>query len=46
MGKSIKKNIRVTPEQWKRIQNEAEKREISLNRLVVELAMEALESRE
>ncbi len=46
MVQTIQKNIRVTPEQWKRIENEAEKRETSPNRLVVELAMEALERRE
>ena len=42
MVRTIQKNIRVTPEQWKRIENEAEKREMSPNRLVVELVMEAL----
>ena len=42
----LEKNIRVTPEQWKRIEKEAERREKSPNRLVVELAMEALERRE
>ena len=46
MVQTIQKNIRLTPEQWKRIEKEAEKREISPNRLVVELAMEALERRE
>ena len=46
MVQTIQKNIRLTPEQWKRIENEAEKREKSPNRLVVELAMEALERRE
>ena len=46
MVQTIQKNIRVTPEQWKRIENEAEKREMSPNRLVVELVMEALERRE
>ena len=45
MVQTIQKNIRVTPEQWKRIENEAEKREMSPNRLVVELVMEALERR-
>ena len=42
----LQKNIRVTPEQWKRVEKEAEKRDISPNRLVVELTMEALERRE
>ncbi len=45
MVQTIQKNIRVTPEQWKRIENEAEKREMSPNRLVVEFVMEALERR-
>ena len=43
---TIQKNIRLTPEQWKRVEKEAEKRDISPNRLVVELAMEALERNE
>ena len=46
MVQTIQKNIRVTPEQWKRIENEAEKREMSPNRLVVEFVMEALERRQ
>ena len=46
MVQTIQKNIRVTPEQWKRIEKEAEKREMSPNRLVVEFVMEALEHRE
>ncbi len=46
MVQTIQKNIRVTPEQWKRIESEAEKREMSPNRLVVECVMEALERRE
>ena len=46
MVQTIQKNIRVTPEQWKRIENEAEKREMSPNRLVVEFVMEVLERRE
>ena len=46
MVQTIQKNIRVTPEQWKRVEKEAEKRDISPNRLVVELAMEALVRRE
>ena len=46
MVQTLQKNIRLTPEQWKRIEKEAEKREKSPNRLVVELAMEALERRE
>ena len=46
MVQTIQKNIRVTPEQWNRIEKEAIEREVSSNRLVVELAMEALEHRE
>ena len=46
MVQTTQKNIRFTPEQWKRVEKEAEKRDISPNRLVVELAMEALERRE
>ena len=46
MVQTIQKNVRVTPEQWKRIEKEAERREKSPNRLVVELAMETLERRE
>jgi len=46
MVQTIQKNVRFTPGQWKRIEKEAEKREKSPNRLVVELAMEAIERRE
>ena len=46
MVQTIQKNIRFTPEQWKRVEIEAEKRGVSPNRLVVELTMEALERRE
>ena len=46
MVQTIQKNIRVTLEQWKRIEKVAEKREMSPNRLVVELVMESLERRE
>ena len=46
MVQTLQKNIRVTPEQWKRVEKEAEKRGISPNRLVVELVMEGLERRE
>ena len=42
MVQTIQKNIRVTPKQWKRIENEAEKHDKSPDRLVIELAMEAL----
>ena len=46
MVQTTQKNIRFTPEQWKRVKEEAEKRDISPNRLVVELAIEGLEHRE
>ncbi len=46
MVRTLQKNIRVTPGQWDRIEKEAEERGISANRLVVELAMEALDHRE
>ena len=46
MVQTLQKNIRVTPEQWKRVEKEAHKRGVSANRLVVELVMEALERRE
>ena len=46
MAQTTQKNIRFTSEQWKRVEKEAIEREISPNRLVVELAMEALERRE
>ena len=41
--KSIRKNIRVTPEQWNRIEKSARERGISPNRLIVDLVMEALD---
>lgn len=46
MAQATQKNIRFTSEQWKRVEKEADKRDISPNRLVVELAMEGLEHRE
>ena len=46
MVQTIQKNIRVTPEQLKRVEIEAHKRGVSANKLVVELVMEALERRE
>ena len=44
MVQTIQKNIRVTSEQWKRIEKEAAQLDKSPNQLVVELTMEALES--
>ena len=46
MAQTAQKNIRFTFEEWKRIEKEAEKRDISPNQLVVELTMESLERRE
>ena len=46
MAQTAQKNIRFTSEQWKRVEKEAEKRDISPNRLVVELVMEALARRD
>ena len=46
MARTLQKNVRVTPEQWDRIENAAEERDVSANRLVVELAIEALDRRE
>ena len=46
MAQTAQKNIRFTSEQWKRVEKEAEKREMSPNRLVVELVMETLDRRE
>ena len=46
MTRTLQKNIRVTPGQWNRIENAAKERDVSANRLVVELAMEALDRRE
>ena len=46
MVQTLQKNIRVTPEQWKRVEKEADERGISPNRLVVEFVMEGLERRE
>ena len=46
MARTLQKNIRVTPGQWNRIENAARERDVSANRLVVELALEALDHRE
>ena len=46
MAQATQKNIRFTSEQWKRVEKEAEKRDISPNRLVVKLTMESLERSE
>ena len=46
MARTLQKNIRVTPGQWDRIENAAKERDVSANRIVVNLAMEALDRRE
>ena len=46
MTRTRQKNVRVTPGQWNRIENAAKERDVSANRLTVELAMEALDRRE
>ncbi len=46
MARTLHKNIRVTPEQWNRIENAAAERYISANRRMVELAMGPLDRRE
>ena len=46
MAQATQKNIHFTSEQSKRVEKMAERREMSPNRLVVELVMEALERRE
>ena len=46
MAQSLQKNIRVTAEQWNRIEETAREREVSPNQLVIELAIEALDRRE
>ena len=45
MAQSLQKNIRVTAEQWHRIEEAARERQVSPNQLVVELAIEALDRR-
>ena len=46
MVQTVQKNIRVTHEQWQRIEQAADERGISANQLLVELAIEALDRRE
>ncbi len=46
MAQSQQKNIRVTADQWTRFEDAARERQVSPNRLVVELAIEALDRRE
>ena len=46
MVQTVQKNIRVTPEQWERIEKAADERGTSANQLLLELAIEALDRRE
>ena len=46
MAQSRQKNIRITVEQWRRIEEAARECQVSPNQLVVELAIEALDRRE
>ena len=46
MVQTVQKNIRVTPEQWERIEKAADERQVSANQLLVELAVEALNRRQ
>ena len=45
MVQTLQKNIRVTAEQWHRIEDAARERNVSPNQLVIELAIEALDRR-
>ena len=44
--KTLSKHIRVTPEQWERIEQASQGAALTANQLVVELAIEALDRRE
>ena len=46
MARTLQKNVRVTPGQWNRIENAARERDVPANRLVIELAIEALDRHE
>ena len=46
MVQTVQKNIRVTPEQWQRIEKAADERGTSANQLLLELAIEALDRRQ
>ncbi len=43
--KTVKKTLRVRPEQWELIEREASETRLTANQLVMELALEALERR-
>ena len=46
MPHAIDRHIRVSPEQWKRIESAAESTNQTANQLVIKLAIEALDHRE
>ena len=46
MAKTLSKTVRLTEAQWNRVENAARKRSQSPNHLLVQLAMEALDSHE
>ena len=46
MATTLQKTVRVTQQQWNRVENAAKERDVSPNHLLVELAMEAIERRE
>ena len=43
MATTLQKKVRVTPKQWERLETEANERQTTPNRLLVDLAFEALE---
>ncbi len=45
-GRTFERHIRVTPQQWERLEKAAARNDISANQLVVSLAMEALDRKE
>ena len=44
--KTLSKHIRVSPEQWERIERASQGTTLTANQLVIELAIEALDRRE
>ena len=46
MPRTLQKKIRISEEQWKRLETEAADLDTTANRLVVQLALEALDRRE
>lgn len=46
MPRTLQKKIRISEAHWKRLENEAAELDTTANRLVVELALEALDRRE